>query len=98
MRNGPGNHSDIEAALEQHQQRTLTDYARARCLSVDEIWQDPACRRLATTLAVGNVLQECRENGLTDRQAFGCAAVRLDLDVESLYRQHRRYRRRTAGT
>src|SRR5687767_4461989 len=93
-----GPHADynaVERALLPHQLQTVRDYARSQGIESDAWWHDRMCCIIATSLAVDNVLRESLADGLSEKQALTSAAVRLDLDVETLQRHCREIRRRT---
>jgi hypothetical protein len=86
----------IEAALETHQLRTLRDYARTKGLDADTAWDDSSYRVVAIALAVENAIAASMvTEGFSEHQALARIAVRFDLDIETLLRQRRRFRRQT---
>lgn len=96
MRRITANWTAIAAALEPHQARTLQEYGRAKGLHSEELWQDPACSTVAIALAVENLVATvCTSRRVTERQALVQAAIQFELDIETLLRQRRRFRRRT---
>lgn len=85
----------VEAALETYQLRTLRDYAGTRGFDADTAWDDASYRTVAIALAVENAIgASMATDGISERQALLRIAVRFDLDIETLLRQRRRFRRR----
>lgn len=85
----------IEGALQPHQVRTLRDYAASKGLATDALWTDPVACTVAMSLAVDNALADLEHaGGRVDRRSLIDAAVRFDLDVETLLRRERRIGRR----
>ena len=94
MRRANADYAAVERALTEYQRQTIRDYARACGLAEEDVWSDPLCCAMGIRLAVDNEVEDAQYEGATERQALLRAAVRLDLDFESVLRQRRRSRRK----
>lgn len=85
----------IEAILEEHQRRTLKEYAACKGLEENAAWSDPSYRTVAIALAVDKTVKALvMHEQISERQALARAAVEFNLDIETLLRRRRRFRRR----
>ncbi|GMV03955.1 MAG: hypothetical protein AMXMBFR53_02370 [Gemmatimonadota bacterium] len=84
----------VDAALAPHQRRTLREYAAARGIAEDSLWEDPVVCTMGVALAVDAALAAARARGEpVERRALLQAAVKFDVDIETLLRRQRRRRR-----